>query len=115
SPTPIPTTHTTPNHDDEICDLLEEFRVSGPPPLSSPNPCSRSPSMEEDVMIYAGDLAYMSTPCPSPPSDVDDLYPYEDPKYTIILHLAFIDDDDINMINEDIYNFRYDHTLPRDA
>uniref|UniRef100_J3LCK5 Uncharacterized protein n=1 Tax=Oryza brachyantha TaxID=4533 RepID=J3LCK5_ORYBR len=71
--------------------------------------------MEEDDMIYVGDLGYMSTPCPSPPSGVDNLYPHEDPNDTVILHLAFLDNDDINIINEGIYNLRYDQTLPQDT
>uniref|UniRef100_J3N8C4 Uncharacterized protein n=1 Tax=Oryza brachyantha TaxID=4533 RepID=J3N8C4_ORYBR len=75
--TATPTIHTTLDHNDKICDLLEEFCVSGPPPPSSPNPFPPSPPMEEDGIIYAEDLGYMSTLCPSPSSDVDDLYPPE--------------------------------------
>lgn len=49
---------------------------------------------------------------PFPPSDVDDLNPPEDPNNKIILHLAFIDDDgDLDIIQEDIYNFHM--TRPR--
>uniref|UniRef100_J3L0S9 Uncharacterized protein n=1 Tax=Oryza brachyantha TaxID=4533 RepID=J3L0S9_ORYBR len=70
---------------------------------------------EGDGMIYARNLGYMSTHCPSPLLGVDNLYPPEDPNNTIILHPAFVDDDDINIINEDIYHFRYDQTPPRDA
>uniref|UniRef100_J3MKD4 Uncharacterized protein n=1 Tax=Oryza brachyantha TaxID=4533 RepID=J3MKD4_ORYBR len=70
---------------------------------------------EEDDMIYVGDLGYMSTPCPSPLSGVNNLYPPKDPNDTIILHPAFVDNDDINIINEDIYNFRYNQSPPRDA
>uniref|UniRef100_J3NCF1 Uncharacterized protein n=1 Tax=Oryza brachyantha TaxID=4533 RepID=J3NCF1_ORYBR len=70
---------------------------------------------DEDDMIYAGDLGYMSTPYPSFPSGIDNLYRTEDPNNTIILHPAFVDNDDINIINKDIYNFRYDQTSPRDA
>uniref|UniRef100_J3L8F5 Uncharacterized protein n=1 Tax=Oryza brachyantha TaxID=4533 RepID=J3L8F5_ORYBR len=81
-----------------------------------PNPFLPSPSTEEDGMIYVGDLGYMSTPCPSPPLGLDNLYPLEDPNDTIILHTAFVDDDDIkDLINEDIYNFRYMTRPPRDA
>uniref|UniRef100_A0A0E0R763 Uncharacterized protein n=1 Tax=Oryza rufipogon TaxID=4529 RepID=A0A0E0R763_ORYRU len=51
-------------------------------------------------------------PMPFPPSDVDDLNPPEDPNNKIILHLAFIDDDgDLDIIQEDIYNFHM--TRPR--
>lgn len=57
----------------------------------------------------------MSTPCLSPPSDVNDLNPPEDPNNISVLHPAFIDDGDIDIIQEDIYNFRYDQTPPRDA
>lgn len=71
--------------------------------------------MEEDRMIYTEDLGYMSTPCLSPPSDVNDLNPPEDPNNISVLHPAFIDDGDIDIIQEDIYNFRYDQTPPRDA
>uniref|UniRef100_J3N6Y4 Uncharacterized protein n=1 Tax=Oryza brachyantha TaxID=4533 RepID=J3N6Y4_ORYBR len=69
--------------------------------------------MEEDDMIYARDLGYMSTPCPSSPSGVDNLYQPEDLNDIIILHSTFIDDD-INIINDDIYNFRYITRPPRD-
>uniref|UniRef100_J3NCK0 Uncharacterized protein n=1 Tax=Oryza brachyantha TaxID=4533 RepID=J3NCK0_ORYBR len=112
--TPTPTTHATPDHDDEICDLPEEFHVLGHPLTSSPNPFPMSLSMQEDDMIYAGDLGYMSTLCSSPSSNVDDLYPPKD-NDTIILHPAFVDDGDIDIINEDIYNFMCDQTLLRDA
>uniref|UniRef100_J3LVY7 Uncharacterized protein n=1 Tax=Oryza brachyantha TaxID=4533 RepID=J3LVY7_ORYBR len=56
SPTPTLTTHTTPDHDDKICDLPEEFCLSGPPTPSSLNPFLLPASMEEDGMIYAGHL-----------------------------------------------------------
>uniref|UniRef100_A0A0E0JJM3 Uncharacterized protein n=1 Tax=Oryza punctata TaxID=4537 RepID=A0A0E0JJM3_ORYPU len=79
APTPIPTTPTPPEHHEDTCELPAEFRVSGPPPPSSPNPFPPSPSMEEDGMIYAEDFGYMSTPCPSPPSDVIDLNPPDVP------------------------------------
>uniref|UniRef100_A0A0D9Y853 Uncharacterized protein n=1 Tax=Oryza glumipatula TaxID=40148 RepID=A0A0D9Y853_9ORYZ len=114
-PTKKPTADATPQQEEHESDLPEEFRVTSPPPLSPP-PYPLSPSMEDDGMIYAEDLGYMSTPCPSPPSDVDDLNPLEDPNNKIILHPAFIDDDgDLDIIQDDIYNFRYDQTPPRDA
>uniref|UniRef100_A0A0D3HBA6 Uncharacterized protein n=1 Tax=Oryza barthii TaxID=65489 RepID=A0A0D3HBA6_9ORYZ len=104
-PTKTPTADATPQQDEHESDLPEEFRVTSPPPLSPP-PYPLSPSMEDDGIIYAEDLGYMSTPCPSPPSDVDDLNPPEDPNNRIILHPAFVyDDSDLDIIQEDIYNF----------
>uniref|UniRef100_A0A0E0BHY8 Uncharacterized protein n=1 Tax=Oryza glumipatula TaxID=40148 RepID=A0A0E0BHY8_9ORYZ len=64
-PTHNPTTDATPQQDEHESNLPEEFRVTSPPPLSPP-PYPLSPSMEDDGMIYAEDLGYMSTPCPSP-------------------------------------------------
>lgn len=52
----------------------EEFRVSEPPP-PSPDPFPLPPSMEADDTMFAEDFGYMSTPRPSPPSDIDDLNP----------------------------------------
>uniref|UniRef100_A0A0E0A9Q2 Uncharacterized protein n=1 Tax=Oryza glumipatula TaxID=40148 RepID=A0A0E0A9Q2_9ORYZ len=114
SPTHNPTADSTPLQVEHESVLLEEFRVSGPPPPSPP-PYPMSPSMEDDGMIYTEDLVYMCTPCPSPPSDIDDLNPPEDPNNKIILHPTFVNDVDIDIIQEDIYNFRYDQTPPRDA
>jgi hypothetical protein len=31
--------------------------------------------MEADDTMFAEDFGYVSTPCPSPPSDIDDLNP----------------------------------------
>uniref|UniRef100_A0A0D3HKS1 Uncharacterized protein n=1 Tax=Oryza barthii TaxID=65489 RepID=A0A0D3HKS1_9ORYZ len=64
-PTHNPTTNATPQQDEHESNLPEEFRVTSPPPLSPP-PYPLSPSMEDDGMIYAEDLGYMSTPCPYP-------------------------------------------------
>lgn len=52
----------------------KEFRVSEPPP-SSLDLFLLSPSMEADDTMFAEDFGYVSTPCPSPPSDIDDLNP----------------------------------------
>uniref|UniRef100_A0A0E0EWT2 Uncharacterized protein n=1 Tax=Oryza meridionalis TaxID=40149 RepID=A0A0E0EWT2_9ORYZ len=98
---PSPSTNTTSEHHEDSGELPEEFRVREPPPPSL-FPYPLSPSIEEDDIVYTEDLEYMSTPCPSPPSDLDDLSQPEDPPSPFLLHPAFVYDDDLEIINEDI-------------
>lgn len=111
--TPTPTTPPQRENNEETYELPAEFRVTSPPPPSPPYPFPISPSMEEDGMIFAEDLGYMSTPCPSPPSDVDDMNPPERHpiNYPNRNHPAYDDDDDFELLNEDWLFFR-DHQTP---
>uniref|UniRef100_A0A0E0L1J0 Uncharacterized protein n=1 Tax=Oryza punctata TaxID=4537 RepID=A0A0E0L1J0_ORYPU len=96
------------------CELPPEFRVRSPPPPSPPYPFPLSPSMEEEG-TYAEDFGYISTPCPSPPSDIDDLNPLEEDLRSLPPHPAYKDDSDNEIVNEEINNFRDDQTPPREA
>uniref|UniRef100_A0A0E0M677 Uncharacterized protein n=1 Tax=Oryza punctata TaxID=4537 RepID=A0A0E0M677_ORYPU len=115
APTPTPTTPIPSDHHEDTCDFPTEFRVSGPPPPSSSNLFSPSPSMEEDGMIYVQDFGYMSTRCPSPPSDVDELNPSDVLPNNYPNHPVYDDEDDIEILNEDRLNLRDHQTPPRDA
>uniref|UniRef100_A0A0E0KG60 Uncharacterized protein n=1 Tax=Oryza punctata TaxID=4537 RepID=A0A0E0KG60_ORYPU len=72
-----PTTPTPAKQHEVPSELPAEFQVTSPPPPSPPYPFPLSPSMEDEG-TYAEDFGYISTPCPSPPSDVDDLNPPEE-------------------------------------
>uniref|UniRef100_A0A0E0JJ51 Uncharacterized protein n=1 Tax=Oryza punctata TaxID=4537 RepID=A0A0E0JJ51_ORYPU len=71
--------------------------------------------MEEDGLISAEAFGYMSTPCPSPPSDIDDLNPPDVTPKNYPIHPVYDDEDDFEILNEDRYNFRDHQTPPRDA
>lgn len=107
-----PPVHPNPGGRDDRCELPEEFRVREPPPPSYPDPFPLSPSMEEDAWyVYAEDLGYVSTLCPSPPSDVDNLNPPDSPQSICTEHPTFVDDTDNEVINEDTSSFM-EHPSP---
>uniref|UniRef100_A0A0E0KFM0 Uncharacterized protein n=1 Tax=Oryza punctata TaxID=4537 RepID=A0A0E0KFM0_ORYPU len=111
---PNQTTPTPAKQHEFSCELPAEFRVRSPPPPSPPYPFPLSPSMEEEG-IYAEDFGYISTPCPSPPSDIDDLNPPEEDLCNLPPHPAYKEDGDNEILNEDIKYFRDDQTPPREA
>uniref|UniRef100_A0A0E0L8H1 Uncharacterized protein n=1 Tax=Oryza punctata TaxID=4537 RepID=A0A0E0L8H1_ORYPU len=113
-PEPNQTTPTPVKQHEFTCELPAEFRVRSPPPPSPPYPFPLSPSMEEEG-IYGEDFGYISTPCPSPPSDIDDLNPPEEDLHNLPPHPTYKEDGDNEILNEDINNFRDDQTPPREA
>uniref|UniRef100_J3KZC9 Uncharacterized protein n=1 Tax=Oryza brachyantha TaxID=4533 RepID=J3KZC9_ORYBR len=96
-------------------ELPEGFHVLEPPPPMSAISFPLLPTLEEEIVVTAEDLGYVSTPCPFPPSDVNDLNPPDD-HTTPYRHPAFDDDGDLFITHEDMWFFRYGvETPPRDV
>uniref|UniRef100_A0A0E0JXI1 Uncharacterized protein n=1 Tax=Oryza punctata TaxID=4537 RepID=A0A0E0JXI1_ORYPU len=84
------------------------------PNQTTPTPAKQH-EFTSELLAEFRDFGYISTSCPSPPSDIDDLNPPEEDLRNLAPHPAYKEDGDNEILNEDINNFRDDQTPPREA